>query len=59
MAVWLVPAVIIFLVFAAIFFIGWAAWRTAPSRTAIIFRADRPVETTQRVETVAVPGRGA
>jgi hypothetical protein len=50
-AVWLVPALIIFLVFAAIFFIGWAAaHRTVHS----IVTAPDP-EPTQQVETVAAP----
>jgi len=51
-AVWLVPAVIIFLVFAAIFFIGWAAaHRTVHS----IITAPDPDATTQQVEVVSAP----
>ena len=52
-AVWLVPAVIIFLVFAAIFFIGWAAaHRTV--RDSIVSAPVDP-ETTQQVESVVAP----
>jgi len=52
LAVWLVPAIIIFLVFAAIFFIGWAAaHRTVHS----IVAAPPDPETTQQVETVSAP----
>ncbi|MDR3455806.1 MAG: hypothetical protein P4N60_00050 [Verrucomicrobiae bacterium] len=51
-AVWLVPAIIIFLVFAAIFFIGWAAaHRTVHS----IVTAPPDPETTQQVEVVSTP----
>ena len=49
-AVWLVPAVIIFLVFAAIFFIGWASMhRTVNS----IVTAPPDPATTQEVAVVA------
>ena len=52
LAVWLVPAIIIFLVFAAIFFIGWAAaHRTVHS----IVSAPPDPETTQQVEIVSTP----
>lgn len=52
-AVWLVPAVIIFLVFAAIFFIGWAAAHR--SVHSIVSAPPDTVETTQQVEVVAAP----
>jgi hypothetical protein len=48
-AVWLVPAVIIFLVFAAIFFIGWAA---AHRTVHTIVSAPTDPATTQAVEVV-------
>jgi len=52
LAVWLVPAIIIILVFAAIFFIGWAAaHRTVHS----IVSAPSDPETAQPVETVSAP----
>jgi hypothetical protein len=51
-AVWLVPAVIILLVFAAIFFIGWAA---AHRSVHSIVSAPPDPETTQQVETVTAP----
>jgi len=50
-AVWLVPAIIIFLVFAAIFFIGWAA----AHRTIHSIVAAPDPEPTQQVETVSAP----
>ena len=51
-AVWLVPAIIIFLVFAAIFFIGWASMhRTVNS---IVTAPPDPV-TTQEIEVVRAP----
>jgi hypothetical protein len=51
-AVWLVPAIIIFLVFAAIFFIGWAAaHRTV--RTVASTPADP--EATEPADTVVMP----
>jgi hypothetical protein len=53
MAVWVVPAVIILLVFAAIFFIGWGVAR----RTVTDSYVSTPIdpETTQRVETASTP----
>src|SRR3954471_24959679 len=51
-AVWLVPAIIIFLVFAAIFFIGWAA---APRTVHSIVSAPPDPESTQQVEVVSAP----
>jgi hypothetical protein len=53
-AVWLVPAVIIFLVFAAIFVIGWAAARHSVHTT---MAAPQPVDpaSTQLVVTVTTP----
>jgi len=50
-AVWLVPAIIIFLVFAAIFFIGWAA-----AHRTVRTVADTPSDpdTTEQAETVVV-----
>ena len=52
-AVWLVPAIIIFLVFAAIFFIGWAA----AHRTVHDSIASAPIDpaTTQIVDTATSP----
>jgi hypothetical protein len=50
--VWLVPAVIIFLVFAAIFFIGWAG---AHNTVRSIVAAEAPVTATQAVEGVLPP----
>ena len=51
-AVWLVPAIIIFLVFAAIFFIGWASMhRTVNS----IVTAPPDPATTPEVEVVRAP----
>lgn len=51
-AVWLVPAIIIILVFAAIFFIGWAAaHRTV--RTVAATPSDP--DTTEQAETVVIP----
>ncbi len=49
-AVWLVPAIIIFLVFAAIFFIGWASMRRTVH--GIVNAPPDPV-TTQEVAVVA------
>jgi hypothetical protein len=49
-AVWLVPAVIIFLIFAAIFFIGWAAAHRSVQHAIISQPADPVV--TQPVEVV-------
>jgi hypothetical protein len=51
-AVWLVPAVIIFLVFAAIFFIGWAAAHRAVHS---IVSAPPDQDASQQVETASVP----
>ena len=51
-AVWLVPAIIIFLVFAAIFFIGWAA----AHRTVRTIAATPPdPDTTEQSDTVVMP----
>ena len=52
MAVWLVPAIIIFLVFAAIFFIGWAA---AHRTVHTIASAPPDPDTTEQPETVVAP----
>ena len=51
-AVWLVPAIIIFLVFAAIFVIGWAAAHRTVN--TIVSAPPDPV-TTQQVEIVRAP----
>ncbi|HSY19023.1 MAG TPA: hypothetical protein VK815_11840 [Candidatus Acidoferrales bacterium] len=51
-AVWLVPAIIIFLVFAAIFFIGWAA---AHRTVRTVAAAPADPDTTEQPETVAGP----
>ncbi|MEY4917820.1 MAG: hypothetical protein RL616_1733, partial [Verrucomicrobiota bacterium] len=51
-AVWLVPAIIIFLVFAAIFAVGWAA---AHRKVNSIVEAPPDPATTQQVEVVRAP----
>jgi hypothetical protein len=53
-AVWLVPAVIIFLVFAAIFVIGWAAARHSVHTTMTTVQPIDPAST-QLVVTVSTP----
>jgi len=52
-AVWLVPAIIIVLVFGAIFFIGWASAHKAVHES--ILSAPDDVEDTNQVEIVSVP----
>ena len=51
-AVWLVPAIIIFLIFAAIFAVGWSA---AHRKVNSIVEAPPDPATTQTVEVVRVP----
>jgi hypothetical protein len=53
-AVWLVPAVIIFLVFAAIFVIGWAAARHSVHATMTTAQPVDPAST-QLLVTVSTP----
>jgi hypothetical protein len=50
-AVWLIPAIIIFLIVAAIFFIGWAS----AHHTVRAIAAEPNLATTQMVAEVAIP----
>ena len=50
-AVWLVPAIVIFLIVAAIFFIGWAAAHNTVHDAQM---AQQPISATQQVETTSV-----
>jgi len=52
-AVWLVPAIIIVLVFGAIFFIGWAVAHKAVHES--ILTAPNDEEDTNQVEIISVP----
>jgi hypothetical protein len=53
MSAWLVPAVVIFLIFAAIFFIGWAV--AHHSVRTIVAAPPDPVVVTQQAAEVALP----
>jgi hypothetical protein len=50
-AVWLVPAIVIFLIVAAIFFIGWAAAHNTVHDAAV---AQQSISATQQVETTRI-----
>jgi hypothetical protein len=50
-AVWLVPAIVIFLIVAAIFFIGWAAAHNSVHDAQI---AQQPISATQQVESTSI-----
>lgn len=50
-AVWLVPAIVIFLIVAAIFFIGWAAAHNTVHDAQV---AQQPISATQQVESTRI-----
>jgi hypothetical protein len=50
-AVWLVPAIVIFLIVAAIFFIGWAAAHNTVHDAQV---AQQPISATQQVEATSI-----
>jgi hypothetical protein len=50
-AVWLVPAIVIFLIVAAIFFIGWAAAHNSVHDAQV---AQQPISATQQVESTSI-----